>query len=51
MFKIQKKIIYAVEAVIDDDAARDFSVLAGSKLPPKYGIENVMRQYTQIIYG
>ncbi len=41
----------AVEAVIDDDAARDFSVLAGSKLPPKYGIENVMRQYTQIIYG
>jgi glycosyltransferase involved in cell wall biosynthesis len=41
----------AVEAVIDDDAARDFSVIAESKLPPKYGIETVMRQYTQIIYG
>ena len=41
----------AVETVIDGDASRDFSVLAEPKLPSKYGIKNVMRQYTKIIYG
>ena len=41
----------AVETVIDGDASRDFSVLAEPKLPSKYGIQSVMRQYTKIIYG
>ena len=45
------EFVKAVESVIKGDAARDFSVLAKSKLPSKYGIKNVMRQYKKIIYG
>ena len=41
----------AVETVIDGDVLRDFSVLAAPKLPSKYGIKNVMRQYSKVIYG
>lgn len=41
----------AVETVIEGDASSDLSVLAKPKLPSKYGIKNVMRQYTKIIYG
>ena len=41
----------AVENVIAGDASRVFSILAEPKLPAKYGIKNVMRQYREIIYG
>ena len=45
------EFVRAVESIIEGDSARDFSILAESKLPFKYGIKNVMRQYKKIIYG
>lgn len=41
----------AVETVIQKDASRDFSILTEPKLPAKFRIKNVMRQYKEIIYG
>ena len=41
----------AVETVIEKDASLDFSILTEPKLPAKFGIKNVMRQYREIIYG
>ena len=45
------EFVKAVESVIKGNAACDLSVLAESKLPSKYEIKNVIRQYKKIIYG
>lgn len=45
------EFVRAVESVIEEGVASDFSNLAEARLPSKYEIKNVLGQYEKVIYG